>query len=300
VLFILHEVLIMVRTTRPTAAPISNMAVDCPANPYALGNTDAEHERLIRQAACLAPYTERFFRRAGLGPGQRVLDLGSGVGDVAMLVASIVGPAGEVVGIERDTSSIERARARVAEAGLRNVSFAQSDASLISSSKSFDAAVGRFILMFLPNPVAVLDSVCKLIRSGGVVAFQEPFWTVRHLWAHLPLWSKAASLIVETFRSCGANPEIGLALYGVFQDAGLPPPEMHMEVLLGNDTGSMEWLRDILCSLRPQIDQHNLPLAPLGDLDSLPARLSAELVAGNTVAPWLAIVGACSRKPESP
>ena len=54
---------------------------------YLLGNTDAEHERLIRQAGRLAPVTERFFREAGIGSGQRVLELGSGVGDVAMLVA---------------------------------------------------------------------------------------------------------------------------------------------------------------------------------------------------------------------
>jgi len=49
---------------------------------------------------------------AGIGPGQRVLDLGSGVGDVAMLAARLVGPSGEVVGIERDASSIARANAR--------------------------------------------------------------------------------------------------------------------------------------------------------------------------------------------
>src|SRR6266404_4235403 len=47
---------------------------------YALGSTDAEQARLIRQAALLAPFTERFFRGAGIGPGQRVLDIGSGVG----------------------------------------------------------------------------------------------------------------------------------------------------------------------------------------------------------------------------
>ncbi len=67
------------------------------ASPYALGSTDAEHERLIRQAPRLGPLTERSFREAGIGPGQRVLDLGSGVGDVAMLAARLVGPSGEVV-----------------------------------------------------------------------------------------------------------------------------------------------------------------------------------------------------------
>ena len=58
---------------------------------YALGYTDAEYERLIRQAARFAPLTERFFREAGIASGQRVLDLGSGAGDVAMLVAKLVG-----------------------------------------------------------------------------------------------------------------------------------------------------------------------------------------------------------------
>jgi len=53
---------------------------------YHLGNTDAEHERLIRQGVRLAPVTERFFREAGIGSGHLVLDLGAGVGDVAMVV----------------------------------------------------------------------------------------------------------------------------------------------------------------------------------------------------------------------
>jgi SAM-dependent methyltransferase len=96
---------------------------------YALGSADAEHERLIRQAAWLAPYTERCFREAGIGLGQRVLDVGSGVGDVALLLAGLVGSSGEVVAVERDTRSISRARARVAEAQV-----------LHSFSRSFGAA----------------------------------------------------------------------------------------------------------------------------------------------------------------
>src|SRR5467141_2809209 len=97
----------------PVVQSASIMTTTNPASPYALGSSDAEHERLLRQAALLAPFTERFFRSAGIGPGQRVLDLGSGVGDVSMLLARIVGSSGEVVGIERDACSIARAHARV-------------------------------------------------------------------------------------------------------------------------------------------------------------------------------------------
>src|SRR5438876_2180453 len=103
------------------------MSKSTPISHYALGNTDAEHERLIKQAMILAPLTERFFRQAGIGPGQRVLDLGSGAGDVAMLAERLVGPSGEVVGVERDTRSIARARTRVVEAALNNATFTQSD-----------------------------------------------------------------------------------------------------------------------------------------------------------------------------
>src|SRR5258708_13939228 len=101
--------------------PPANMTSSGRAPDYALGSTDAEREGLIQQASRLAPLADRLFREAGIGQGQRVLDLGSGVGDVAMLVAQLVGASGEVVGIERDIRSSAKARARVAEGGLHNV-----------------------------------------------------------------------------------------------------------------------------------------------------------------------------------
>ncbi len=64
----------------------------------------------------------------------------------------------------------------MAEAGVKNVSFAQSDATDIPQHKLFDAAVGRYILLFLRNPVSVLRSLSQLVRPGGVLAFQEPSW----------------------------------------------------------------------------------------------------------------------------
>jgi ubiquinone/menaquinone biosynthesis C-methylase UbiE len=269
-----------------------------PISRYALGSTEAEHERLIRQAARLAPFTERFFHDAGIGPGQRVLDIGSGVGDVAMLAAKLVGPSGEVIGIERNAGTIARARARVAEAGLRNVTFTQSDVSQIPGSKPFDAVVGRFILVFLPDPLAVLRSLSQLIRPGGVVAFHELSWApFLLLAAPLPLWSAGATLVHETFRRSGANTEMGFALYQLFQQAGLPAPRMSLEMPLGNDPEFTRWVPDVLGSLLPQARQFNLPLETLGDLATFPARLQAEIAAANTIVTWMALVGAWSRKP---
>src|SRR5713101_6765197 len=265
-----------------------------PTPQYALGSTDAEHERLIRQAAWLTPHTERLFRKAGIGPGQRVLDLGSGVGDVALIAALLVGPSGEEVGIERDPRSIARAKARMAEAGLRNVSFTQSDMSQTLTDKPFDAAVGRYILMFLPDPVGVLRSLSQLVRPGGVLAFQEPCWkSFLQQSARLPLWSAGASLLVETFQRSGTNTEMGPALSRVFQEAGLPAPSTHTDTLLGAE----QWLPDCLHSLRPQMAQLNLSLEPLGDFETLSERLQTEVTAFKTTTPLPDLVSAWSRKP---
>jgi len=265
---------------------------------YALGYTKAEQERLIRQAAVIAPITERFFREAGIGPGQRVLDLGSGMGDVAMLVAGLVGPSGEVVGIERDARSIDHAKARVAAAGLRNVHFLNTDVNSIAADEPFDAAVGRFILMYLPDPVSVLRSVNRLVRPGGVVAFQEPSWAAMlALGAGLPLWSQVRHFIREILVRSGANPEMGPALYRAFQEAGLPSPKMHLEIPLGNDADFIRLTSDLLYSLRPLAEQHKVSLRELGDLHTLADRISAEVAEANTVVSLIALVGAWSRKP---
>ena len=264
---------------------------------YPLGNTDAEHERLIWQAARVTPVTERLFREAGIGPGQRVLDIGSGVGDVAMLAARLVGPSGEIVGVERDPKSIGRARARITEAQLHNVGFIQSDVGEIPDGEPFDAVVGRFILTFLPDPVAALRSFSRLVRPGGVFAFLEPSWapTLARL-ASLPLWSATVSIIHKTLLRTGTNPEMGPDLYQKFQEAGLPVPTMRMEMPLGREPDFAQSFYGICCSLRPKMQQLDLPIESLGNLDTLVERLQAEVVESETVACCFAMVGAWSRK----
>jgi ubiquinone/menaquinone biosynthesis C-methylase UbiE len=263
---------------------------------YALGSTPAEHERLAWQAERFDPFTERFFREAGISAGQRVLDLGSGAGHVAMLVARIVGPSGGVFGIERDANSIARARARVAEAGLCNVTFTQSDVHDFSARDQFDAAVGRFILMFLPDPARIVRALAGVIRPGGVIAFQEVSWAAfLRRSANTPLCAACARLIHETFQRTGSNTEMGPALDAVYREAGLAAPTMTSAMLLGNAPDLTRWLVDLLNVLKPQIQQLGLPFDDVGPMETLSDRLFAELAASKDVIGGPDIVGGWSR-----
>ena len=272
-----------------------------PEDTYALGYTAEEHCRLERQAALLAPCTERLFRAAGISPGNRVLDVGSGIGDVSLLLSEIVGPGGEVVGVERDPKSVARAKAKVEAASLKNISFRESDIAGVNSAGTFDAIVGRFILMYLPDPAKTLRSLAKRLRPGGVMAFLEPSWAAAHgLSAHLQLYSDCATAIVDTFKACGVNPEMGTAMLMAFQDAGLPAPNMNMEIMLGADEEFTGAPAQILRSLEPQASRNGVSLAKLGDLGTLGERLRAEIEASGSPIAWLAgHVGAWCRLPAN-
>src|SRR5215831_5530720 len=149
------------------------MTKNQPRADYVLGTTEAEHERLMRQSALLAPSTIRLFREAGIVTGNRILDLGSGVGDVALLAAELVGSDGQVVGIDIDGSALAVARKRTVARGLTRVSLVESGLAEFAAEEPFDAIVGRLILQFLPQPIEVLQTLDAILRPGGVMVFQE-------------------------------------------------------------------------------------------------------------------------------
>jgi protein-L-isoaspartate O-methyltransferase len=266
---------------------------------YVLGSTNAEHERLIRQASIFEPITERLFRDAGVGPGQRVLDVGSGLGDVSMLVARLVGPSGEVVGVENNASTIAKAKDRVAKAGFQNVSFVESDVGHIPSGEPFDAIVGRLILEFLPDPGTVVKSLVSSLRAGGILAIQDGIWApFLQLSSGLPIRSKCAMLIYQGFQRAGANMDMEVVLYQTFQSAGLPPPTMRIEAPVGSDPRIGRWACDLFCSLLPQMRKDNLPIDDVGDAATLQERLDAELGSAKMFGATIGLVGAWSRKPD--
>jgi hypothetical protein len=152
--------------------------------------------------------------------------------------------------------------------------------------------------MFLPDPASVLHSLTQLVRPGGIFVFQEPTWIpLLAFGARFPLWSKLLHVIHETFLCSGVNPEMGIALYRIFQEVGLPVPAMHIETPLGSDANFTSLICDLLSSVRPLIEQHSVSLEALGNLDTLSDRILAEVRASNTVVSFVPMVGVWAHKP---
>jgi len=264
---------------------------------YVLGYTEREQDRLIRQARCLEPATERFLRDAGIGSGMRVLDIGCGMGDVTMLAARLVGPAGRIVSLDLDMASLATARRRASAAGFDNATFYRADLVTFADAELFDAIVGRLVLEFLPDPTMAICRLCELLRPGGIMALQEPSWG---LWlAHtspLPLRTAVTTLVRDTFRAGGAHTDMELPLYRGFMAANLIPPQLRLEVPVGDSAEFRSLLHDLLLALWQRAEAHRLPLQTLGDPTTLAARLDEELQTHGAFASFIALVGAFARK----
>src|SRR5262245_11044184 len=104
----------------------------------------------VQRQLSLAAVTEMLLAQTGISPGMRVLDVGAGTGDLAILVAGRVGPAGSVLATDASAAMLEVAARLVGEAGLRNVeTLAVRAEDLDLRRASFDAALSRNCLMFV-------------------------------------------------------------------------------------------------------------------------------------------------------
>jgi ubiquinone/menaquinone biosynthesis C-methylase UbiE len=264
---------------------------------YALGRSQQEYARLARQAGLLKPLTRRLFTDAGIAPGMRVLDLGSGAGDVCMLLADMVGPTGKVIGLDLDDQAMQHARERAAAAGLTNITFTHSDFTHYTPDAPFDAIVGRLVLMYQDDPAAALGNVTQHLRPGGAVAFIEPWFqsppgpesTIR----------KSVHCIVETLRRSGAHVDLGPRMHHVFQAAGLPLPNMRFEAIMDPrpDSPLYDYLSATVANLLPKAIEYEIPGAAELDVPSIGPRVRAEMAAVGFAMMALPMVCAWCSKP---
>jgi ubiquinone/menaquinone biosynthesis C-methylase UbiE len=270
---------------------------------YALGHSSQELDRLSMQAKLMEPFTRRLFEQAGIGPGMTVLDVGSGAGDVAFLLREIVGPEGKLVGTDRAPEALQRARERAAALGYSNVEFVQGDPVEMTFDESFDAVVGRFVLMYYPSPSGALRQLARHVRPGGIIAFQESDNSGARTFPSQPLFNRLFELMQKALVFSGAEPLMALKLYPAFIAAGLPVPAMQAEVaVMGSQDPFVEPLANFLVqglrSMTPVIVKHGLATEQELDLDTYARRMSDAFRAAGGIMMSPPFIGAWTRKAD--
>jgi ubiquinone/menaquinone biosynthesis C-methylase UbiE len=268
---------------------------------YWLTRDAAETRRLIQQARFLNSFTGWILREAGIAEGMKVLDVGSGAGDVALLAAALVGSHGTVVGVDANPEVLAVARARARSAGLTNVEFVEGDCRSVELGDGFDAVVGRLVLLYMSDPTETLRSLLEHLAPGGIVAFQEINTTVETLrsWPPLPIWQTAIGWIRAAARQAGLNTEMGYELRRIFLEAGLPAPSMQLDSQVGGgpDWEGYDYIAATVRSVLPVVLESGIATAEEVGIDTLADRMCAATVASGGVVKAPDLVSAWTRKP---
>jgi len=257
-----------------------------PKTSYVLGSSDQEIERLDRQSASIDAATRLLLRAAGITPGMRVLDLGTGIGHVATLLADLVGPQGSVVAIDSNARLLEVAASRAsARPQLR---FLEGDVRSWRDPEPFDAVVGRLILFHLADPVGALrHHAASLSPAGLLLALDFDLGSCRTE-PPLPLATEALGWVQGAFRSAGANPVIGARLGLMLAAAGLANVQGFgvQGYIAPGDPAAPALLSGVVRTLVPQIVATGLATAEQIGIDTFEARLADALqTAGSVVLP---------------
>lgn len=248
---------------------------------YVLGHSQREIRRLTTQAALLRPITERLMINGAVAPGMRVLDLGCGAGDVSMLAAELVGPAGSVVGIDRNKEVLAVAAERSRVAGFPQIRFEQASVETFRSAEPFDLVIGRYVLIHQSDPIAFLRAAARLVKRGGSIAFHEiRLNRILDSWPRVPLWQLTGNLIEMACKSALPHHDVSDRLIECFFEASLPQPHLSCETLIGGGTDSplYAWVAETLRSFLPQLAKIGIVLSEVVGIETLESSLKAAVV----------------------
>ena len=233
---------------------------------YSLGTSERETERLVAQGAQIDELTRDLFTAAGIRPGMSVLDLGSGAGDSTLAARAVVGETGRVVGVDITPASLVRARQRVADAAITNVSFIEADLTRdFTLDEDFDAIVGRLVLMYLPNRTELLMSLMPRLRPGGIVAFAEVSIDGGPTEPRSETWDRLESWWLRALEANGTEVRMAMKLRGLLTRCGFTDIEGWS--FLGNlsDIGGLRNRLAIGRSMLPIMRRYDV--APAEELD---------------------------------
>lgn len=206
-----------------------------PKYPHGHGNAVLRSHRsrtVADSAEYLSPY---------LAPGKQLLDVGCGPGSITVDFGSRLLPA-RVTAIDAASDAISIAEAAAAEAGVSNIDFSVADVfNLPFENNSFDIVHAHQVLQYLPDPVAALIEMRRVLKPGGVLAARDADYAAMVWYPPIPELDEWQSLYRDVAIALGGQPDAGRRLLSWAREAGFTNIEASASVWSYANEQQRQW-----------------------------------------------------------
>lgn len=205
---------------------VSDSKADDKTPKYIHGTKPEEQRRLSLLNKFL---NQKSLSKMNLQTDEKILDVGSGLGQFSRLMARTVGENGSVTGIERDAEQLAEAKRQAIEDGEEDlVEFRQGDAFDFPLSDdewgTFDIAHTRFLLEHLPEPLEVVKSMVRAVcPNGGRIILQDDNHDTMRLYPEIRDFDVLWEVYYKSYEVLGNDPLIGHKLVSLLYEAGAKP-----------------------------------------------------------------------------
>lgn len=215
-----------------------------PVSKYPLGSDRGELERLHFQHRLWSDAAHALWRRAGIKPGSRVVDVGSGPGAASTDLAELVTSAGRVLAVDESDSFVSHLRFKAEARELSQIEAVVGDVQALDTlpgvtPESFDAAYARWVLCFVPSPERVVTGLQKLLVSGGVLCVHDYFnYATMTCAPRRRSHDRIVEATARSWRDRGGEPDVVAKLPGILRRAGfvIEHLDVHQRIARPGDT----------------------------------------------------------------
>jgi SAM-dependent methyltransferase len=211
---------------------------------YVLGTGGDELARLQLQNRLWSDAAVAAWQRAGIAPGQRVLDVGCGPGYAAFDLAQVVAAGGTVVGVDESPPFVAHCNQQAKVRGLPWLSAVAGDVQHLTpeliGSQPFDLAYARWVLCFVRDPAAVVRGVAKALRRGGRFVVHDYFnYGSMTMAPRRRSHDRAVAATIESWRGHGGDPDVVGRLPALLAEHGFSLLHLGVHQRIARGTDSM-------------------------------------------------------------
>jgi SAM-dependent methyltransferase len=270
---------------------------------YLHGTEPSEQDRLSRLNDLLNGLS---LRELSLVGGEKVIDIGSGLGQLSRTIARTVGVKGAVVGVERSSEQLAQANQLALEAGEEGlVKFRHGEADQLplepNEWASFDVAHARYLLEHVPDPLVVVREMVRSVRPGGRIVLEDDAHDTHRLWPEPPGFNRVWATYLRMYDRVGNDPFVGHRLVSLLVQAGALPTR-NTWLFFGACAGQPQLLAAFVENLIGVLHGVREPILSLGEIEpsAFDSCLKAIRVWGHRpdAAYWYAISWAEGRRPS--